>query len=310
MNTTRLGVVVSLLFSTLLLVAPLSVGIAHADTLTVSPPKFELFGNPGDTVNENLKVTNSGSSDATYQTKVEDFKAAGDQGGIDLVEDPKAPKTTYSLAKWMTVEPSSFTVPAGQQKVINISIRIPKSGEPGGHYASVQVRLAGDAVVGGGASVITQLNSLILLRVSGNITEQLSLDSFKTDDSYYQHGPIAFNLRSTNTGNVHVAPSGTIVITDIFGRKVKELPLTEANALPGGSRSVNTIWEDSGYVGKYTATLVANYGQSKVPLTATTSFIIFPLLLVWICLGVIVVLLLLITQRKKVRRIINNLTRD
>jgi hypothetical protein len=311
MKTNRFqAAALTLLSSVIIVLAPFSAQLAQADTITVSPPKFELFGNPGDTVTEGLKVTNNGTAEATYQTDVEDFKASGDTGGIDLIDDPHAPKTSFSLAKWMTVEPSKFTLAAGQQKVVNITIRIPKTGEPGGHYASVQVRLADNPVVGGGASVVSQLNSLILLRVSGDITEKISLDTFNTSDNYYQHGPVKFNLKTTNSGNVHVAPTGTIVITDTFGKKVKELPLNVANVLPGASRSISTTWDDAGYIGKYTATLVATYGQGKQPLTSTTTFIIFPLFLLWIVLGVIAVIALLITQRKKVKRFINNLTRD
>lgn len=289
-----------------------SIPKAKAETISVIPPKFELFGNPGDVITEKLRVRNDSDREVTYQTASEDFTASGDQGEINLIEDPDAPRTNFSLTKWLTVEPSRFSVPAKQEKVINITIRIPKNGEPGGHYAAIQVRLAGQPTMGSGsgASVESRLNSLILLRVSGNLEEKLKLESFKSEDPFYQNGPVNFILRTKNEGNVHLAPNGTITITNTFNRKVKEIPLRLANVLPNSSRSIKTAWEDKNMVGRYTATLVASYGQNKAPLTSSTTFYVIPLSLVWITLGVIILIIFLITKRKRIKKILHSLTSD
>lgn len=283
---------------------------ASAATISVSPPRFELFGNPGDSLNEKIKINNPSDADATYQIEVEDFVAQGEEGGVDF-KDPAENKTSFSLAKWISVEPTRFTVPAGKESILNYTIRIPKSGEPGGHYASVLVKLAGGSVSGtSGAAVQSRVGTLILLRVSGDVKETLAINRFSTDNNYYQNGPVNFQLSSTNNGNVHVAPSGTIVITNMFGQKVKELPLTQANVLPGATRNVRTVWDQKGMVGRYTATLVANYGQNKQTLSATTSFIVFPPYLMVIIVVVLLLLFFMTTQRKKLKRIINKLTSD
>ncbi|MBU6389805.1 Fn3-like domain-containing protein [Patescibacteria group bacterium] len=284
---------------------------AHADTISISPPKYELLGNPGDIVSEKLKVTNLGGSDATYNTTVQDFTASGEAGGVNLV-DPNSPRTTYSLAKWVTIEPSSFTVPAGKEKIVNFTIHIPQNAEPGGHYASVIVETAGAPVVGGGASVVSHLNSLILLTVSGKITNNLALETFQTTQSFYQFGPVAFNFRTHNNGNVHEAPQGAVTITDTFGHKVAELPLPQANVLPSASRLVTFTWDKKNLVGRYTASLVATYGsgQTKTPLTATTTFYVVPFYLVWTVVGVIILIILLIAQRKRFKKLLHAITSD
>ena len=283
--------------------------ISRADSISIIPPKFDLFGNPGDTITDKIKVTNGSSASVVYQVIVEDFNAAGENGGISLQEDPESPSTNISLARWVSVSPSRFTVPANVDKVIDFSIKIPKGAEPGGKYASILITRAGDKV-DGGASVTSRVGSLVLLRVSGAVTEQLSLASFKTDDSYYQKGPVSLTLRSTNTGNVHVAPKGTIVISNIFGQKVKELPITEANVLPNSTRAVKMDWNDVGLVGRYTASLVGSYGTQNLPLVATTTFTVFPLWLMATLFGVLFVLYLLISQRKSFKKLINRLTSD
>ena len=284
---------------------------ASADTQTVSPPEIQTFGNPGDVVTETLKVSNDGTNALKYQVGVADFKAAGDEGAIDLLDDPNAPSSTFSLARWVTVEPSQFSVQPGQDKNLNITIRIPANAEAGTKLASVQLKIAGATVTGGsGASVQSNLNSLILLRVSGDIKEKLDIESFRTDKGYYTNGPVALTLKSHNSGNAHVAPAGYISITNEFGKKVKEIPLREANVLPDSSRSVRMDWTETGMIGRYTATLVATYGQQRQSLAASTTFIVFPVWLAAVLLAVIVVLLLLLTQRKNVKKIINRLTSD
>jgi hypothetical protein len=299
---------------TLILLFALSAGFtftapaATAATISVSPPRFELYGNPGDVLNEKIKINNPTDADITYQVELENFTAQGDEGNVDFY-DPQS-NESYSLAKWITVEPTRLTVPAGQERILNYTIRIPRSGEPGGHYASVLVKLAGGDVAGGGASVQSRVGTLILLRVSGDVNEALQLENFRTDNSYYQAGPVTFNLRTKNSGNVHVAPTGTIVVTNLFGRKVKEIQLNQANVLPGASRQVKTTWEDKRLVGRYTATLVAKYGQKDQNITASTTFIVLPPAYLAVFTTILVFLFLLVTQRKKLRKIINKITSD
>lgn len=281
---------------------------ARADSITIIPPKFEIPANPGDVITEKIKVRNDSSTEVTYSVEVEDFTATGDEGTVTFV-DPETSKDNFSLAKWLTFEPTRFTVPAGQERIISFTIRVPRTGEPGGHYGTILVKRGGDTVPGG-AAVDTRVGSLILLRVSGDITEKLILENFRPENGFQQFGPVTFNMRYKNEGNVHVAPTGTIVITNIFGKKVKEIPLVATNVLPDATRTIKATWEDRNLVGRYTASLVVNYGQEKQTLAGSTSFIVFPFYLMAIIAGVLVALYLLVTQRKAIKRAINNLTRD
>jgi hypothetical protein len=293
------------------LLLPLTGSLAHAETINIIPPKFELYGNPGDILNEKLRIRNEGTEATSYTTDVQDFTASGEEGGVNFVEDPNAPTTAFSLANWVNASPKNFTIPGGQEQTINVDIRIPKGAEPGSHFASIQVQQKADIQPGGtGAAVQSKLNSLILLRVSGNLTEKLSLDSFRADDNYYQKGPVDLSLRTKNEGNVHIAPTGTIVITDTFNRKVAEVPLKQANVLPGSFRTIKTSWDPHSSIGRFTATLVATYGQSKEPITSTATFYIIPLPIILILVGILVILFLTITQRKGLRKFLHHLTAD
>ena len=318
MRVPALSKLTLLLASALVLVAGIGSipGKASADSVAVIPPRFDMFGNPGDTIVEKLRVRNDSDTAIAYSIVVDDFKAKDDVGGVNLFEQgEQAANANFQLAKWVTVEPTQFTIGASQEAVLNITVKIPKDAEPGGHFASVLVQRAGTQTAGG-AAVESRVGSLILLRVSGAVTESASVDSFKAEESYTQYGPITFDLRTKNDGNVHVAPTGTIVITHMFGHKVAEIPLTTANVLPDSARIVKTLWDEKYPIGRYTATLVASYGQITdanghlKTLSATTSFIVFPLYLVWITIGIIVLLYLLISQRKNLKKLLNRLTAD
>lgn len=237
-------------------------------SITIIPPKFELFGNPGDTLTENIRVRNDSSAPFTYQVVVEDFSSSGEEGFVVLEED--SDDDTYSLAGWIDFQEDELLIQPGEEVTFTFNIIIPRDAEPGGHYASVLFQ-SGSEPEPGTASVTQRIGSLVLLRVSGNVVEEAAIESF-TVPGFSQTSPVDLTLRVKNNGNVHVQPKGTIIITNLFGQKVDEIPLQGANVLPEAVRKMDTQWERQNALGIYTATLVATYGQQNIPLTAAARF--------------------------------------
>jgi hypothetical protein len=283
---------------------------AAGRTISVIPPSFELYANPGESITDKIRVRNDSAVETSYTIMVEDFQAVGEEGQVNLIDDSQ-PSTTYSLAQWVTPTPSSFSLKPGAEREVTFSINVPKDAEPGGHYCSVLVKMGGETKTeGSGASVSSRVGSLILLRVSGNVKEEASVESFTTNENYYEKSPINFELRVKNAGNNHIRPKGTIVITNIFGQKVTEIPLNGMNVLPDAIRKMDTKWEFSASLAsRYTATLVANYGQQNKPLSESVSFWVFPKYLGYVVGGVLVLIIILIVGRKRVRKILHNLTK-
>lgn len=124
--------------------------------------------------------------------------------------------------------------------------------------------------------------------------------------------PIDFTLRVKNDGNVHIRPKGTIIITNLFGQKVDEIPLEGANVLPGATRKMDTAWEKDNALGSYTATLVATYGQQSLPLTAATKFNVISNTALILVIAIVIIALLfiisLITGRGRLKKAIQALT--
>ncbi|OGV96429.1 hypothetical protein A2W24_04870 [Microgenomates group bacterium RBG_16_45_19] len=237
--------------------------------LTIIPPRFELQANPGDNLSETIKLRNDTDLPVSYEVIVEDFTSSGEEGGVYLEEGES--DQAFSLAQWLTPAVDEIVLQPRQEQTFRYTITVPKAAEPGGHYASVLFVTTPEVAQPGAANVATRIGALVLLRISGNVTETAKIETFSAP-AYLKSGPVPLTLRVQNQGNVHVQPKGTIIITDLFGRKVDEVPLRNANVLPSAIRKTETTWDKVNLLGRYTATLVATYGQQNLPLTAATRF--------------------------------------
>ncbi len=265
-------------------------------SLTIIPPKFDgLFSNPGDTLVEQIRVRNDSDTPVTYAITVEDFTTSGEEGQVVLEEGES--DLTYSLASWIELETRDIILQPMEEKVVTFVVNVPRNAEPGGHYASILFQSSVDQVPGG-AAVAQRVGSLVLLRVSGNVVEDATLETFSTPN-YQKSGPITFSLRVKNDGNVHVQPQGTIVIKNMLGRKVAEIPLDSRNVLPAAVRRMDTVWNQERLLGRYTATLIAQYGEGaqKKTLTSAINFTVAsPMALTLIAVGVVATLGFLFTM--------------
>lgn len=278
--------------------------IAFAQPIGVSivPPRFELFANPGDIINETIRVSNKSDSPQSFGIIIEDFSSAGEEGHVVLEEEET--DTLYSLKSWIEPSSNNIVIQPNEEVSYPFSIIVPKDAEPGGHYASLLFQIGGEPIEGV-TNVQHRIGSLILLRVSGNVEEKGEVVSFSAP-SYSKSGPIIFELRVKNDGTTHIRPNGTVIITNLFGKKVEELPLNGLNVFPGVIRKMETEWTRENILGIYTATLVATYGQQNLPLTAATRFtVVSPFTGTLIIVGTIagiIFLLSLISGRNRLLR--------
>ncbi|MGI5827889.1 MAG: WxL protein peptidoglycan domain-containing protein [Patescibacteria group bacterium] len=277
----------------------------NSSALTVIPPKFELFGNPGDTISEKIRVRNESDEPMTYSILVEDFTTSGEEGHVVLEEGES--DASYSLAKWIEPSTRDIILQPKEEQAFNFMINIPRNGEPGGHYASILFQTGADTDVPGGAKVAQRVGTLVLLRVSGNVVEKAILEDFSAP-KYLEKGPVKLLARVKNESNTHIIPQGTIVITNIFGKKVAEIPLEGRNVLPGAIRKMETTWDQANVMGVFTATLIATYGQNKLPLTAATKFTVIPKMVLILgfvaAVAIVGFVLTLVVGRKRLAKVL------
>lgn len=263
---------------------PVAAQDAPKQGMTISPPTFELSANPGDTIKNSVRVDNLTPESLTVFVDKKNFTALGEEGQVELTED----NSTFSLASWITVSASSANIPAKGSHTFDFTIAVPANAEPGGKFGSIVFRTNPKPVNETGLAIGQEVGALVLLKIAGDLKDEATIEAFKAAKSFMEYGPVAFETRVKNSGNVHVKPTGSVTITDIFGNKVATVPIESRNILPGATRKINTEWSEKSLFGKYTATLSLQYG-SKV-ITASSSFTVIPYKVVLIWLGVIIAL--------------------
>ena len=95
-----------------------------------------------------------------------------------------------------------------------------------------------------------------------------------------------------------------VIITDMFGKQVAQLDIPQNNVIPEAIRKADATWKEKSLFGRYTATVVANYGTSnKQSITAVTNFTVFPWKKALLIGGIILILLIiLIRSRERLKR--------
>ncbi len=295
---------------TILLLAGVFILAFQAYALTISPVKFEISGDPGQTLHGELKLFNEQDETNTFYSSFENFEARG-EAGVPFFLPEKV-----GLATWIKAQ-EQITLKPKEEKTIPFSIQIPQNAEPGGHFAAIlwgttpaQAIEAGQVAVGG------RLGVLILLRVSGEVEEEGGLLEFgaKDNEKLFSSLPITFTYRFNNTGGDRLVPRGEIKIKNLFGLTSATIQANarKGNVLPDSARKFEEVWgeelqkTDSGeklgffemagrqwkefHFGWYTAHLNLAWAAANQTANATYGFFIIP----WQLLLIVIVILAII----------------
>jgi hypothetical protein len=261
--------------------------------LQVHPSNFDITLTPGSQTTETVYLVNRTKNPEPIKVELRNFTAQGVEGGVNLTTDD----TTYSLAKWISVSPETAVIAPNQSQAFTFTITPPANAEPGGHYGSLVFATDPSQKVNGTGAVLSEeVASLILARIPGNVTEDASIVSFAPGQNFYEFGPVTFNMLVKNTGGVHIQPQGEVVVKGTFG-DTYNVSLKPYNVLPGASRMIPVLLTNKLLIGRYTAQLVAAYGDKNKQLSASTEFYAFP-----VRYGVIVLVILffLFLVRKRI----------
>jgi hypothetical protein len=262
--------------------------------LTVSPVKFTLTLEPGETREEKIILFNETEHPLELEGDVSNITFAPGEKGVPV---PAGIFGTDTLANWIRVVDKKVTVQPGERKEVPFRIALPKEAKAGGYYAQI----AWSPVVQAGSEIkaVEKIASLILLRVEGDIRESASLDFFGgvRARTRFEKMPIPFSVRIHNDGTVHIAPTGEIRIMDAYGTTVERIPFNQgdqvAYILPDEVRSFDAEWKGGFRFGTYTAVLDVMYGESLQELHGEYTFLIVPtyLLFAWLLVSVLIIIL-------------------
>ncbi len=237
--------------------------------LSVSPPTFEFSANPGDTITNTIRVENITDQPLPVSVDVRNFSALGEEGQVNLSKDDNS----FALATWIKVSPGTATIAGKESKTFDYTISVPTNAEPGGRFGSIVFSTSPKQVTGGsGVAVGQEVGALVFLKIAGDVHESAAIASFTTGHKIHEYGPVTFEARVKNKGNVQFRPRGTISISNIFGKTVETIPVDSRNVLPSAIRKMDGAWKHKWLFGPYTATISLVYGTKGQIITASTSF--------------------------------------
>ena len=238
--------------------------ISHA--LTISPIRYEISGDPGQVLQEQLNLRNETSSPQTFYPHNYNFQAEGETGTPTFVE----PKD--GLGTWIA-GPAGITLAPGDNQTVVFVISIPKDAKPGGYFGALLYGTTPPSQNGAQLAIGSETGPIILLRVNGDIKESASITEFRTknDTHFFTALPVEMYYRFDLTWQKKDMPSVEIVDRSFF-------------------EQVSYEWNNFAF-GYFTANLDLSYGANNAQKShGEVKFAVFP----WQLLIVIIVIILII----------------
>ncbi|MEO6761129.1 MAG: DUF916 domain-containing protein [Candidatus Saccharimonadales bacterium] len=274
--------------------------------MQISPVRTDLTIEPGSTQSVLVTVKNITSGPADLQVLINDFTVTkgNETGQPDLILDSNQFAPSHSLKRFIAPV-SNVSLAPGQTKDVKVNISVPANAAGGGYYGAVRFAPVA-AGTGKNINLSASVGSLILVKVPGDIKEQLSVASFDVRSGkdasaassfFVSNNSLSSVVRFQNTGNLQEQPFGKIVLKK--GDKV--LQSTEinnttprGNVLPDSIRRFDIPLNKVGWFGKYSVEGNFGYGANGQLISARTTFYVIPVLLIVISLAVIALILLAI----------------
>jgi len=283
------------------LVATLSLSPVQAQTptpsalgLTVSPVIDEFAVSPGQSSLRTIKIINPVHDILTLYPIAYNFTTDNQEGKPTFYTDQER-SSTYSLASWVTFSKPFIRIAPGEKEDFQITVNAPSNAEAGGHYGAIlfstekpEVNVNTNQV-----SVVGLIGTLLLATVPGDIHQNLTIEDF-SGPTFLVSQPANFSLLFSNTGNIHLKPSGDIKIKNWFGNLDTTLAVNQnnGNILPQSKRHFDAQWTYNWKaVGQYTASATITYGTPEQQLTVMRHFYIIP---VWFIVTLAILILILI----------------
>lgn len=294
-----------LVLSTIYYLRP-NISLAQSATVGISaiPPRLEVSIKPGEVITKQIKVRNESATEKIISTSVSDFVVTDDSGTPVQVESNKD-DNRWAASSWVQFSPSTIKLKGGETKSLSITIIAPENALPGGHYAMIlHAPNNENNLTQTGASVQTQVGTLVYIIVAGDINQDAIVKDF-TAPKFSEFGPINFKSIIENLSDIHIKPAGNITITNMIGMKsFVQYNKTGTNIFPLKTREFTDQLSKKFLFGRYKAELNAVYGTNGQVATASLIFWVIPWrLLILLGLGAAIIAFIIFTKKNKIIKV-------
>ncbi len=244
---------------------------AVKSALSVSPAIIESSLELGKSAPFTLTVRNVTNSPLPVTSYVRAFT-------VQSAELEKTDQDRLDASKWFNIQDPDFILQPNQERTVKGKITPPPGVEPGGHYATVFFQpLAREDATSSIAKITARVGVLSFLTVKGTVQESAKLTSNLETPKFIRPGPMDIKFKITNTGNVHIMPTGNIRISDWRGAVVATVDVPAGIILPNSTKEYSVPWTIPISLGRYSAELEVEYGKKNIKLdTEPASFWVMP----------------------------------
>jgi hypothetical protein len=280
-------------------------GAVGGNGLRISPVRKDLVINPGQSQTVYIGVTNVTGAPATLQAVVNDFIGNPDESGNPaIILDPNQFASSHSLKRYIGPI-NNFSLSPGQSKDVPVVITVPKNAAGGGYFGAVRFGPAGsNSGPNQTVSLAGSVGSLILVKVPGDIKEEVHISSFDVrrndhpSSFFLTNKNLSVTTRFKNMGNVQEAPFGKILLKNRSGKILSTFEINNTqppgNVLPDSIRKFPVPINKVGSLGQYKLEGNFGYGASGQLLSASTTFYVIPKWLILTFVAVVVLLVFLV----------------
>lgn len=250
----------------------------------VGPGKVEIDLVPGQSQVINLTISNRLGSDRMFSIGEEDFVGSQDPNQtVVLLGNDAGP---YSLKDYIRSATTSVFIPHGKRVRVPVFVNVPADAQPGGLYGSLVVstvsRTASSTSETGAVAispVITRIGTLFFVRVAGDVNPNGKLEGFSISGKkkiLWDNSDVRFDILFRNTGNVHINPAGTIVVSNMLGSPVGNISIDPWFAMPQSLRFRQVEWNPPFMFGRYVAEATISRGYGSTTDVAKLVFWVIP----------------------------------
>lgn len=211
----------------------LAVAVPVLAGVSVSPLRMEVEVSVGKNTLTPITVTNT-AEDKPVRVKAEVMGFGQSQMGSTIpIKDDTSP---YSAAALIELSPEEFEIKPGESQKVKVTATIPP-GASGGKYATLVVGQVPEP----GASMVGQVAIAVMLTISESSLiragQVMGVDIHQEEPGE----PITFITAIRNQGNVHVRPSGEIIISQ-DGQEIGRTEVDPHLIIPGYTRPFKSVW--------------------------------------------------------------------
>lgn len=270
--------------------------------LQISPIRHRLTMLPGESKTISIIVKNVTQGKLVAKVGLNDFESDGESGEPKILIDPKE-RTPNSLEKFISGF-ADIELKSNESKEAKLTLTAPDKTPAGAYYGAVRFTAIPEGANDDDRKVTLNASvaSLVLVEVSGDITESIQLLSVKATKgknagSFFFTAPDQGAVSVKNTGNGFSQPFGRVSVTGMNNKEVFSYELNNkdprGNILPDSTRVFRDEIKNIKNPGRYKITANISHGTGGQVLTIQSTFWYVPIWLLITILALIVGLIVL-----------------